>query len=334
MTGDPDRSEKPPENLPVLPLERGSVERAGAEIRGGARAADVAGAFARNTRAAYAADWRCWEAYCAARGRSPQPADPELVRDFLVDEAAAGRKVSVLRRRLAAISTIHRLQGAPFDRAAPVIAYAMKRLAREHGTAKAGRAELMTADIEAMLRTLPPSLQGIRDRSILLLGFASGLRRSELVGLDVADIAWRRDGISLGIRRSKTDQEGEGQTVDVVYGRRERTCPVRAVKRWLEASGIVEGPIFRPVRASKVLPRRLTDEVVYQIVKACAARAGLDPVRLGAHSLRVGHLTQALANGADPVKAKEQLRHRRLETTLEYNRRRSFEGNTSGKLGL
>ena len=256
------------------------------------------------------------------------------MRDFLVDEAAAGRKVSVLRRRLAAIATLHRLQGAPFERNAPVIAFAMRRLARELGTAKTGRVELMTSEVEAMLRAIPVSLQGIRDRCILLLGFAAGLRRAELVAIELVDIEWRRDGVLLHIRRSKTDQEGSGEVVGVLYGRRERTCAVRALKKWLEAAAITEGPVFRPVRGGKALARRLSDEVVYTAVKRYGAAAGLDPSRLGAHSLRVGHVTQALANGADPVKAKEQLRHRRLDTTLGYNRVRPFQGNTSGKLGL
>ena len=216
-----------------------------------------------------------------------------------------------------------------------MIAFALRRLARERGTAKVGRAEVMTADLEVMLAALPSSLQGTRDRCILLLAFASGVRRSELVALDVADLEWRRDGVVLWIRRSKTDQEGKGQAAGVVYGRRERTCPVRALKAWLQAAAIADGPVFRPVRGAKVLPRRLTDEVVYTLVKRVGAAAGLDATRLGAHSLRVGHVTQALANGADPVKAKEQLRHRRIDTTLGYNRARSFGGgNTSGKLGL
>jgi site-specific recombinase XerD len=316
------------------PAVKGGAIAPVGHARTGPRPEDIAGAFARNTRAAYSADWRQWKAFAASAGRAAMPADPELVRDFLVTEAEAGRKFSVLRRRLAAVATLHRLKGAPFERNAPVIAFAMRRLARELGTAVIGRAELMTADVESMLRKVPSSLQGLRDRAILLLTFAAGVRRSELVALDVADIEWRRDGITLRIRRSKTDQEGAGQAVDVEYGRRERTCAVRAVKCWLEAAAIAEGPVFRPVRGVRVLPRRLSDEVVYVAVKRYGAAAGLDPARLGAHSLRVGHVTQALANGANPVEAKEQLRHRRLDTTLAYNRRRPFKGGTSGKLGL
>jgi site-specific recombinase XerD len=341
----PTEGAKPTDRLPIpaaggpradhdATVEGGAIAAVDLTGTGGPRAEDVAGAFARNTRAAYRADWRRWEAFAAGAGRAAMPAEPELVRDFLVAEAGAGRKFSVLRRRLAAIATLHRLKEAPFERDAPVIAFAMRRLARELGTATVGRAELMTADVVAMLRAVPASLQGVRDRAILLLTFAAGMRRSELVALDLPDIEWRRDGIVLRIGRSKTDQEGAGQTVDVEYGRRERTCAVRALKQWLEAAKIADGPIFRPVRGNAVLPRRLSDEIVYFTVKRYAVAAGLDPARLGAHSLRVGHVTQALANGADAVQAKEQLRHRSLDTTLGYNRRRPFKGGTSGKLGL
>jgi integrase len=234
-------SQNPAEKLPVPSADPGAIAPIDRPRIGGAHASDIAGAFARNTRSAYLSDWRRWEAFAAGRGRAAFPAPADLVRDFLVDEATAGRKLSVLRRRLAAMATVHRLQGAPFERSAPVIAFALRRLARERGTARTGRAEIMTVDLEAMLRVLPPSLQGMRDRCILLLAFASGLRRSELVALDVADVEWRRDGMKLQIRRSKTDQEGEGQAVGVLYGRRERTCPMRALKRWLEAAAIVEG---------------------------------------------------------------------------------------------
>ncbi len=296
--------------------------------------ADLAGAYALNTMRAYRADWRDWSAWCERTHNRCLPAEPRAVRDYLAD-LAAGKKVSTLRRRLAAVSRVHLQAGAKLDTRDPAIANFMRRIAREKGTAPAGRAEIMTDDLEAMLKGLPKNLRGLRDRAILLIGFAGGLRRSEIVDIEVNDIAWRRDGLLLTLRRSKTDQEGRGQAVGILYGRREAMCPVRALKRWIAAAEINDaGPLFRAVEAGKAIPRRLSDKMVWRLVKRCTAAAGLDPARLGAHSLRVGHVTQALANGADALKAKEQLRHRRLETTLGYNRRRSFDGNSSGKLGL
>jgi len=295
--------------------------------------ADVTAAYAPNTLRAYAADWRDWLAWCERHHHAPMPAAPAAVRDYLTDLAAA-KKVGTLRRRLAAIAQAHEIAKAPFDRHDPAIRFSLKRLARERGEHQAGRRELMTRDIVAMLGVIPATLRGTRDRAILLVGFATGMRRSELVEIKVNDLDWRRDGVMIRIARSKGDQEGRGQSIGVVYGKREATCPVRALKRWLAESAIADGPILRGVARGKPTERRLSDKIVWRIVKRYAEQAGIDPAQLGAHSLRVGHATQSIANGAAPHEAQQQLRHRRLETTLRYNRGRSFKGNSSGKLDL
>jgi site-specific recombinase XerD len=295
--------------------------------------ADLQGAYALNTMRAYRADWRDWAAWCSRTGNRALPAEPRAIRDYLVD-LAAGKKISTLRRRIAAIARVHKQAGQPFQADDPIIDNALRRLAREKGTAPQGRDPLLTDELGRMVKRMPEGLRGIRDRAILLLGFAAAVRRSELVDLDVNDVAWRRDGMSLTIRRSKGDQTGLGQVVDVLYGRRESTCPVRSLKRWLEASKITAGPLFRPVERQLAGEDRLSAKMVAYVVKRAAIRAGIDPTLLAAHSLRSGHVTQALANGADPLKAQKQLRHRRLDTTTGYDKRRGFDGNSSGKLGL
>jgi integrase len=312
-------------SLAPPPVERPSVD-----------GADLAGAFASNTKRAYAADWRSWKAWCADHGVVPMPAPPAEVADYVKARIAAGAALSSLRRAVAAIATAHKIAGRAFDRTDPALHFAMRRLARELGTApKHAKAAISTAEITAMLPK-GGALLAIRDRALLLLDFAGGFRRSELVGIDVEHIEWRRDGIVVLLPRSKTDQEGAGQRVGILYGRRERTCPVRTLKAWLEASAIATGPVFREVRGSRVSEGRLDDEAVARAVKRHGAAAGLDPTRLAGHSLRAGHVTEALQRGADPIKAKEQLRHKKLDTTLGYNRAGATlgSGNTSGKLGL
>lgn len=333
MIDAPTNDAKPMETLPVLAVARGEIAAPMPPLGGGADPGDIAGAFASNTRAAYAADWRDWAAWCERAGRAALPADPAVVRDYLL-ELAASRKMATVRRRVAAIAAVSRLKGLPFDRGGALLTTLLKRLAREHGTAQHGRAPLLTGDIRALLKVMPATLQGLRDRAVLLLMFAAALRRSEVVALDVSDLDWRRDGLVLAIRRSKGDQDAEGQSVGVVYGRRESTCPVRALKRWLEASGIADGPVFRPARGTKILPRRLTDEVVYLAIKKYGARAGLDASQLGGHSPRAGHVTQALDDGADPTTVQATLRHQRLETTLRYDRSGPLRRSSSGRLGL
>ena len=144
-------------------------------------------------------------------------------------------------------------------------------------------------------------LTGLRDRALLLLGFAGAFRRSELVALDVADIAETETGLLVTIRRSKTDQEGEGVTIAIARG--DVACPVKALREWLDAAGIEAGPIFRPInKAGTVAAQRLTDRSVANIVKAYADRAGFDASTFSGHSLRSGFLTSAAANGASIFK--------------------------------
>jgi site-specific recombinase XerD len=327
--------------LPRLSDQNGADKRAVSEL-GGELAGflqdpelkeDFRGAYSLNTMRAYRADWADWCAWCARHGKRPLPAEPRAIRDYLVD-LAAGKKLSTIQRRLSAIARAHKLAGVQLDKLDPTIWHALRRLRRQATHAPQGRAELMTGDLVAILKVIPQDLRGLRDRAILLLGFAGGLRRSEIVAFEVNDLEWRRDGIKLRIRRSKGDQEGEGQEVGILYGKKESTCPCRALKRWLEASQICDGPVFRAVVGDQVGERRLSDKIVWKLVKRYAARAGLDPSKLGAHSLRVGHVTQARANGADLAHAKRQLRHKRIETTEGYDRNRSLRDSTSGKLGL
>jgi site-specific recombinase XerD len=314
--------------VPETPAGRPSI---------GPDAADVAGSFARETRRAYASDWKTWAAWASANGRSGFPAAPHDVADFLKHQALElGHRMATVKRRLVAISQIHRLGGADFDSRAPALHFAMRRLSREVGLMQSGKAELMTVDIEAMLEKLSRDLAGKRDKALILLGFAGGFRRGELVAIDYQDIAWHRDGIVVTLRRSKTDQEGHGQTVGIRYGQRDRTCPVRALKAWLSASGISDGAIFRTVIHGKVGARlAASGKTVARLIKATAAKAGLDASRVSGHSLRVGHVTQALDNGADITAAQKQLRHKRLETTQRYDRGTSaLKKSSSGKLGL
>lgn len=318
----------------VLPAPHTAETQARPPVEGAPLPSDVAGAFAANTRRGYASDWRDWMAWCGERDRNAIPASPADVAEYL-RERAARRKMSTIRRNLAAIAQVHRLAGLQLDRNDPALHFALRALAREHGVAVEGKRELMTADIEAMLSTFGKDLAGLRDRALLLVGFAGGFRRSELVALDVGDVVFRRDGMILTIRRSKGDQEGRGQLVGVRYGQRERTCPVRALKRWLEASGLTEGPLFRAILRGRPRDHRLSDKAVWRLVKGAATAAGIDAAAFGAHSLRIGHVTQALANGADPLLAQRQLRHKKLDTTLGYNRAGdALKDNSSSKLGL
>jgi integrase len=163
------------------------------------------------------------------------------------------------------------------------------------------------------------SRQGLRDRAILLLGFAGAFRRSELVAVDVGDLEFCESGMRVRIRRSKTDQEGGGYTIAIVSG--SIACPVKAVRAWLEASKVTAGPLFRPIgKGSRIGTDRLADHTVVRVVKASARRVGLDPKLFAGHSLRSGFLTSAAGRGASIFKMMDQSRHRSMDTLRGYVR--------------
>jgi site-specific recombinase XerD len=167
---------------------------------------------------------------------------------------------------------------------------------------------------------MPPSLRGLRDRALLVLGFAGALRRSELVALDVEDLEETAEGLLVRIRRSKTDQEGAGDFVSIPHGSRLR--PVAGVRAWLEAAGITEGPIFRSIKkGGSVTLERLSDRSVAHVIKQRAEAAGFDPSVFSGHSLRAGFVTSALHHGADILRVMDVTRHREVSTLKTYDRR-------------
>ena len=195
----------------------------------------------------------------------------------------------------------------------------------------------ITAEVRAMVETLSPtSLLGVRDRALLLVGFAGAFRRSELVSLDVADVTFGRDGLIVQLRRSKTDQEGEGRKVGLPFGSNPLTCPVRSLRAWLESAAIARGPIFRPVdRHGNIAVTRLTDQSVALIVKRCAKAAGLDWERYAGHSLRSGLATAAAMADVSERAIMAQTGHKSLPMVRRYIRDGSlFRSNAAAAVGL
>ena len=177
---------------------------------------------------------------------------------------------------------------------------------------------------------------GCRDRALLLLGFAGAMRRSELVGLDVADITEGTDGLIVRLRRSKTDQEGAGRTVGIPFGSNLATCPVRAWRAWLELSSITEGAAFRPVdRHGRIAVTRLSGQAVALVLKRHASRAGLDRDEVAGHSLRAGLATSAAAAGVPERVIAEQTGHKGTAMLRRYIREGTlFRENAASAVGL
>ena len=272
------------------------------------------------TRKAYDSDWADFAAWCAARGATPLPAHQGLVAAYLSALADAGRKASTIGRRAAAIGHRHKLAGHEPPTSQEGVRAVLRGIRRTIGAARAGKAAATADILTTMLRLCPATLAGSRDRALLALGFAGAFRRSELVALEVADLTEAPDGLRVRIRRSKTDQEGEGAEIAIPRGYRLR--PVEAVQAWLKASEISDGPLFRPVLKGRRIQREpLSAFSAAQIVKRYAERAGLDPAAYAGHSLRSGFLTSAAEAGASVWKLTEVSRHKSLDTLRGYVRR-------------
>jgi site-specific recombinase XerD len=294
-------------------------------------------AKAENSRRAYRSDWRQFEEWCRSHGLICLPAAPETVALYLT-ALAADHKPASLQRMLTSITKAHQAAGFPTPASMQnaVVSETLKGIRRTLGAAQPGKEPLLTADILNMLDALDDGLLGCRDRALLLVGFAGGFRRSELVSLDVPDISETADGLVIRVRRSKTDPEAKGITVALPYGSTAATCPVRSYRTWIAGAGITCGPAFRSVdRHGRVGRERMNAGSVARLIKRAAEAAGLDPASYAGHSLRAGFATQAFLNGAAEVSIMRQTRHKSLNTLRKYIRDRSlFRDNPAAKLGL
>lgn len=235
----------------------------------------VASTRAPATIRAYRSDWDDFTIWCSHLGADALPASPQVLAAYLSELAQPGddrapAAVATIERRLSAISKAHRLAGQPSPRSDPLVAETLRGVRRLLGVApKARKAGILTADIKTAVAAINlETTAGMRDRALLLLGFAGGMRRSELVGLDVADLETTPGGLVAHLRRTKTDQEAAGRPVPIVYGSGPGCCPVRAIRAWLTTAELGDGPVFRSVnRHGSVAPTRMTAQSVALIVK-------------------------------------------------------------------
>jgi integrase len=212
----------------------------------------------------------------------------------------------------------------------------MQGIRRKLGVAPSQKTPVLVGDLQRMVRALPDSLLGARDRALLLVGFAGGFRRSELVGLDHQDLDFSRDGLTVHLRRSKTDQEGVGRKVGVPFGSDRATCPVRALQAWLDAAAIEDGPVFVGLtRHGKTTGNRLDGRDVARAVKRAALTVGLDASKFAGHSLRAGLATSAAKAGKSERAIMAQTGHRSVMMVRRYIRDADlFSDNAAAGLGL
>ena len=268
------------------------------------------------TRRAYSADWRDFTGWCVELRLDALPASGRTVGRYLTHLAGLGRSVSTIDRRAAAIASVHRASGHDSPTAREEVRQILQGIRNSLGRRRKKKKALTVDLVSQVIRKIRgQELVSVRDRALILLCFGAALRRSELVALDVADLERHRRGLMIRLRRSKTDQSGEGHSVAVLDGKLKIPA---AVEAWLKVSNIAEGAVFRGCDRGRLAATRLTAGQFARILKARCALAGLDPTEIGGHSPRRGFATTAGDEGADLRLTANHMRHAKLETTAGY----------------
>lgn len=306
--------------LALLPPLPGPDELALVDLVESARGY-AADSRAGSTRRAYASDAQRFEDWCHAKGLPAIPASPAAVAVYLAALADRGCRPSTIERALAGIAHAHRSRGFEWQRAHPAITAVMTGIRRRCGTAPSRKAPVVDHDLVALVGTLSEDLAGLRDRALLTLGWFGAFRRSELVALNVSDLAEVREGLVVAVRRSKGDQEAHGAEKGIPFASNVNVCPVRSLRAWLEASGLREGPLFRALhRNGRMSAAALSDRSVALIVQRAARGAGLDATTLGGHSLRAGFATTAAKKGKSLDAIMRQTLHKSEKVARGYIR--------------
>ncbi|WP_083514632.1 site-specific integrase [Bradyrhizobium manausense] len=305
-----------------------------------------------NTRKAYASDWLVFTDWCRVQQVEALPASPATVTAWIIDTAG---KVAVTtqRRRISAIQDMHKQAGHHLDLSGGAFRKVWAGVRRTHGRPPVKKAAFLTPALRNAVNALPDSLTGIRDRALLLVGFAGAMRRTELAAVEVSPrdganwIEEGADGLTVHLARSKGDQEGAGQRIGIPFGSNPSTCPVRAYRAWLQAAGITEGPAFRSINRHGTLGGdALCDHSVALVIKraivageiangAAKSEAAATARRFAGHSLRSGLATSAAVHEVAGHLIQRQLRHKKYETTSGYIQDAELlRKNAAGMVGL
>ena len=285
------------------------------------------------TQKAYTRDWQAFRAWCEAHGATALPAPAEVVALYVAD-LASSRAVATIERALVAIGQAHKAAGHASPTSTAPVQAVRRGIRRTLGVAQRQKAPLLVEQLRLVLSGIADDLAGLRDRALLLAGFATSLRRAELVALDVDDCTFRPEGLTVLVRRSKTDQEGAGRVVGVPLGQHAETCPVRALRAWLAAVARSSGPVFVSVSRWGALGGRLDGRDVARIVQRRTRAVGLEADFAG-HSLRAGLVTSAKRAGKSTRSIQRQTAHKSEAMVARYDRDGDvFRDNAAEGLGL
>ena len=278
---------------------------------------------ANNTVRAYKSDFNDFGLFCAQNGFKPLPSEPKVVSLYLTHLSTKDAKMSTLKRRLVSIGVIHKLKGHYLDTKHPSIIENIMGIKRRKGSVQKGKKPILISSLKQIINAIDQQnkeeIKKFRDRSIILIGFSGGFRRNEIVSLDYDDLDFVQEGLKINIKRSKTDQFGEGFAKALPYFDRSQYCPVVSLKKWIEISKITSGPVFRRfVKGSKLSENRLTDQTVALLIKEYLNLAGIDSKNYSGHSLRSGFATSAAESGVEERSIMAMTGHKSTEMVRRY----------------
>ena len=294
---------------------------------------------ANNTLRAYKSDFKDFGAFCAKHGLSSLPSEPKIVSIYLT-HLSKNSKISTIRRRLVSISMVHKLKGHYLDTKHPIITENLLGIKRVKGSIQKGKKPILINHLKSIVNVIDEQkceeIKKLRDKSIILIGFGGGFRRTELISIDHEDLEFVAEGLKINIRKSKTDQLGEGMMKGLPYFSNEIYCPVTTLKKWLEVSKIKSGPIFRRFsKGSLLTEKRLTDQSVVLLMKEYLNLAGIENKNFAGHSLRAGFATVAAESGADERSIMAMTGHKTTQMVRRYIREANiFKNNALNKIKI
>ena len=295
---------------------------------------------AGNTIRAYKSDFKDFSYFCTKNGFKYLPSEPKIVSLYLTSLSIKDIKVSTIKRRLVSIGVIHKLKGHYLDTKHPVIIENLMGIKRKKGNLQKGKKPILINQLKAIINVIneekSENIKKFRDKTLILVGFGGGFRRAELVSIDYEDLEFVNEGVKIVIRRSKTDQYGEGMTKGLPYFSNPSYCPVVHLKKWLELSNIKSGPIFRRFKKNfKLSNNRLTDQTVALLLKSHLATAGIENKNYSGHSLRSGFATVSAEFGADERSIMAMTGHKTTQMVRRYIREANlFKNNALSKIKI
>ena len=295
---------------------------------------------ANNTVRAYKSDFADFSLFCVQNGFKPLPTESKIVSLYLTHLSTKDIKMSTLKRRLVSIGVIHRLKGHYLDTKHPSIIENLMGIKRRKGSKQKGKKPILINDLKQIINVIDDNRNGeitrLRDRSIILIGFSGGFRRNEIVSLDYDDLDFVTEGLKINLKRSKTDQFGEGLVKGLPYFDNSQYCPVLTLKKWIEVSNINSGPLFRRFsKGSKLTNNRLTDQTVALLIKKYLKLAGIESKNYSGHSLRSGFATSAAESGAEERNIMAMTGHKSPEMVRRYIKEANlFKNNALNKIKI